>query len=450
MARRKLPWMAFLLATTAVLWMGQCQALATRRALVIGNSAYRWCNPLKNPHNDADLMEKTLRSVGFEVTKRYDLTAQQMRAILRDFRAQLIENDIAVVYYSGHGIQVKGENLLVPVDFNAKFEYEVGEGTLSLATVIDALGDARARPKLIILDCCRNAPQFISLTRDFHQGLAEVKPSDDETLVCFATKDGSVAQDNPDRPNSTYTGALATALLRPNQKVEDVMKDVARTVRASSGGSQIPYVYGNLTDDFYFGGNTSPSGQSQITGPSSDQNGQVAQQLSEMRQELEAMKRASTAATSPAPQDPATQPQSIQDDSTSRRTASEQSSVPSSFDAFFKQMLRDQLSNDPSEWASDFAPSVDYCYKDGGPASQSYIRNDRAKLINIYPVRKYKLGEVENTRVISPSEVQMTYTFSYIYTGKKQAVGRCREIFTAELNGGRWQITSFNETVDRN
>jgi tetratricopeptide (TPR) repeat protein len=113
----------------------------TRRfALVIGNSAYRSVSPLKNPRNDADLVAKTLRSLGFEVTELVDGDYNAMRQAIIDFgRALRSGSDASVFYYSGHGIQFSGHNYLVPVDAALKDEQEAGIETFDMDSYLGVM-----------------------------------------------------------------------------------------------------------------------------------------------------------------------------------------------------------------------------------------------------------------------------------------------------------------------
>jgi len=345
---------------------------------------------------------------------------------------------VAVVYFSGHGFQFKGENMLVPVDFNAKYEYEVQEQSLALNTVIGALGDAKAEPKLVFLDCCRSQEEFRSITKSLNRGLAEVKTPDDETLVSFATKHGATAEDNPEQSNSNYTKALASEILTPNRKVEDTMKAVARTVRESSRGAQIPYTYGNLIGDFYFAGRAGNNGGDAAAG--GDVNAKLLQEMERLRQRMDALQ------TTPPPP-----PQRPSNDSVSSRPPPpSEPTVPASFTEFLKDMFQHNAANDPAIFSGDFASESEYCYKDGGSASRGFITNDRRKLVQRYPARTYTNITVDSIRPVTQSEVRASYSYNYSYGGAgKSASGHSRVTITAERIDGRWQITRFNESVDR-
>ena len=119
------------------------------------------------------------------------------------------------------------------------------------------------------------------------------------------------------------------------------------------------------------------------------------------------------------------------------------------FKAFIEQMWKNQASNSASAWASDFAPSVDYCYKDDGPASNNYVLNDRAKLLESYPYRQIQFGGIKQLHAISPSQVDLTYTYDYSYRGKKRATGRATVSLTLSLISSQWKIIKYSESVER-
>lgn len=124
--------------------------------------------------------------------------------------------------------------------------------------------------------------------------------------------------------------------------------------------------------------------------------------------------------------------------------------IPTSFSDFFGRVWGHQRTNDPSEWASDFANQVAYCYKDNGFASRSWVQQDRAKLIDRYPARDYELVGNPSFNPSSDLEIKAEYTYQYNYYGKKRSSGQAYVMFTATLENGEWRITKFNEVVNRN
>lgn len=416
---------------------------AQRKALVIGNSSYfdqslpadEQPSNLKNPVNDAELMASSLRGIGFDVSHHTDLDIQGMKAALGSFRSQLNTGDIAIVYFSGHGFQIKGENYLIPVHFAAKFEYQAVSEALSLTTILSALEEAGLDLKIVFLDCCRNDPNFRSFSKSGTRGLGEVKNTGHETLVCFSTKHGEVAADNPESSNSNYTSALGEMISLPGLKVEEMMKRVTQQVMAKSGNQQQPFIYGNLIRDWYLGpqDGTPPPPVS----VSSNTEAMLLARLEELQKEMNRLK----SDPKPAPQpEPVPMP--------------DVDNVKASLLAFLQTWWANQHSNDPSDWADDFTQSVDYCYKTDGFATRSFIINDRRKLIERWPNRGYELVQVpDNPSYIAEpdgSAAKMTIRFRYDYSGgSRTASGASRLRLDLVRSGSTWKISGFDETVDK-
>jgi formylglycine-generating enzyme required for sulfatase activity len=230
-----------------------CQALAqpkeNRVALVVGNSAYKSA-PLRNPTNDAKDMAAKLKGMGFTVIERSNLTVKQIGSTLREFRSKLTPGSVALVFYAGHGVQIKGENYLPAVDADISSEEDVPTQSLAMRQIMDVLGDAKTRLNLVFLDACRNNPYARSF-RSASDGLNRVNaPSG--TLISFATRPGSVASDGTGR-NGLYTGALLEQMNNPNQPIEQVLKKVVSQVKAGSNSQQEPWMEGSIEGEFCFG-----------------------------------------------------------------------------------------------------------------------------------------------------------------------------------------------------
>ncbi|MCJ0763962.1 caspase family protein [Variovorax terrae] len=220
-----------------------------RVALVIGNSTYK-NSPLKNPTNDAKDMAARLRALGFEVIERSNLRTRQMGATLREFRSKLTPGAVALVFYAGHGVQIRGENYLPTVDAEIDSEEDVPSQSLSMKQVMDVLEDAKTRLNLVFLDACRNNP-YARGFRSTGEGLARVSaPSG--TLISYATRPGSVAADGSGK-NGLYTGHLLKQMEQSNQPVEQVLKRVVTGVKNESAGRQEPWMEGSIEGDFCFG-----------------------------------------------------------------------------------------------------------------------------------------------------------------------------------------------------
>jgi uncharacterized caspase-like protein len=229
-------------------------AFAEKRvALVLGNSAYQNVAPLSNPANDAALIAQTLKDSGFDVVDaRYDLPALETRRALREFADRARDADIAVVYYAGHGIEVDGQNYLVPVDAKLERDTDVYDEGFSLDRVMVAVEPAK-QLRLVILDACRDNPfakvmKRTLATRAVGLGLAKIEPSSSNTLIAYSAKAGSTAQDGVGK-NSPFTIALARHLTTPGLDVRKAFGFVRDDVLKITGNRQEPFVYGSLGGD---------------------------------------------------------------------------------------------------------------------------------------------------------------------------------------------------------
>jgi hypothetical protein len=223
-----------------------------RVALVIGNATYK-VNPLKNPVNDSTDMARSLRSVGFDVIEANNTTLAQMRESTRRFADKLGNSDVGLVYYSGHGVEVKGKNYLIPVNADIKREYEVVDQAFDASQFLEMMDNIRGpnnkRVNILIVDACRNN-ELQKSWRSTNNGLARMD-APGGTFISFATAPGRVAADGVGR-NSPYTKHLLQALKQPNVPIEQVFKVVRRNVMEETKGEQIPWENSSLVGDFYF------------------------------------------------------------------------------------------------------------------------------------------------------------------------------------------------------
>lgn len=230
---------------------------AERVALVIGNSAYLE-SPLPNPANDARLVATTLRGLGFDVVERIDADQKTMKRAIQDFGDRVTasgRSTVGLFYYAGHGLQVAGENYLVPVNADIRRESDVTIEAVNAAAVLSILDYAKNDLNFVIMDACRNNPYARSF-RSGARGLARMD-APRGTLIAYSTSPGDVAMDGTGN-NSPYTEALAAAMQRPGQPVEQMFKQVRRQVMAATSDLQVPWESSSLTGDFFFnsaGGN---------------------------------------------------------------------------------------------------------------------------------------------------------------------------------------------------
>ena len=220
-----------------------------RTALVIGNARYE-ASPLRNPANDARLMARTLSAMGFDVRSHTDLDQNGMKRAIRDFGRRLRdEGGVGLFYFAGHGMQVNGENYLIPVGASVESESDVDIEGIRIAEVLAKMDGARNRMNVVILDACRNNP-FARSFRSASRGLAFMNaPSG--TLVAYATAPGSVAADGSG-DNGVYTQHLVRAMQTEGEAIEDVFKQARAWVQQETSGRQVPWESSSLTGDFYF------------------------------------------------------------------------------------------------------------------------------------------------------------------------------------------------------
>lgn len=230
-----------------------------RVALVIGNGAYTAAPPLWNPRNDANAVAARLGQLGFEVIPGLDLGRDAMEDKLGAFEEAISGVSAAMLFYAGHGLQVKGHNYLVPVDAEIRQEIQLKRRAFSLDEVLDIMA-RRARASLVFLDACRDNPFSRSLlagmTEDergrylVRSGLAEVKASQG-SFVAFATAPDNVALDGSGS-NSPFTQALLTHIETPDVSVSDMMISVRNDVLRATGGRQEPWDQSSLRERFCF------------------------------------------------------------------------------------------------------------------------------------------------------------------------------------------------------
>lgn len=241
--------LSMLLLTTSVL-------ATPRTALVIGNGGYRNA-PLNNPPADARAMAEKLRALDFQVIEMIDVNRTEMRTAIRDF-SQLLRTHggVGLFFYAGHGVQVEGNNYLLPVGVDIQRAFEVPDEALEMNAVLRAMEHAGNDMNVVILDACRNNP-FARSFRSAEQGLARME-GPTGSLIAYSTAPGSVAADG-DGGNSPYTSRLLEAMDTPGLSLEQVFKQVREGVVAATDGSQVPWEHSSLLGEFYFRPPTDPA-----------------------------------------------------------------------------------------------------------------------------------------------------------------------------------------------
>ncbi|MFT4118879.1 caspase family protein [Bradyrhizobium sp.] len=233
-------------------------AAEARLALVIGQSAYRTVPELPNAANDAKGMTELLGNAGFTVTTAPNLNQDEMRQAISDFAGRVSASGadtVALVFYAGHGLQIDGENYLVPVDLDPKREADIPLQGVRLNDLLNTLGALPTRARIFMLDACRNNP-FPALSGAGH-GLAivDTKAGAPGSFISYSTSPGAEAEDGSGA-DSPYTTAVLSVARQPNIPIEEMFKRIRIAVAQSTDGRQIPWESSSLTTDFKFFGDS--------------------------------------------------------------------------------------------------------------------------------------------------------------------------------------------------
>lgn len=233
------------LSLMACLIVAQSAVAANNKmALVIGNSNYKHAEKLINPAKDAKAIAEQLRSLGFEVLEKSDLTLRQMKVAITDYNTMLDENSVSVVYYAGHGVQKDNRNYLIPIDANIVRSYEIEFTSIDLQLALSAIDDANPKLNLVLLDACRDNPfekKITGINRGSNQssGLTAVNGIHG-TILSYATQPGNIAVDGKGE-HSPYAQALLNHLATPGVSIQELLNNVGLDVLASTKGNQVPW-----------------------------------------------------------------------------------------------------------------------------------------------------------------------------------------------------------------
>lgn len=220
-----------------------------RYALVVGNSKYK-TSPLLNPANDAGAMAAMLVSLGFEVDLKLNVDLRDFDASVERFYRKLTESKgVGLFYYAGHGLQVDGENYLVPIDASIGSRSDVRYKCLNAGRVLGKMDDADNLANIIILDACRNNP----LTRSIGGGMAGFNRMDAPlgSIIAYSTAPGSVASDGNGK-NGVFTKHLLKNMAVPGLDLNSIFIITRSEVVKETAGAQVPWESSSLTGKFYF------------------------------------------------------------------------------------------------------------------------------------------------------------------------------------------------------
>jgi TPR repeat protein len=229
-----------------------------RLALVIGNNKYRNVPVLTNAVDDATSIAANLRSVGYQVTLRLDITEKEMKAALRTFSAQLQGGDEVMFFFAGHGVQLGAANYLLPVDIAGESEAQVRDEAIQLQRVLDDIAEQKVRFTLAMIDACRDNPFKGSGRAIGGRGLAPTAAATGQMII-FSAGSGQQALDKLGPNDRSRNGLFTRIFLKEMQKPGVSVDRLVRNVRAevvelakSIGHDQVPAIYDQAIGDFYF------------------------------------------------------------------------------------------------------------------------------------------------------------------------------------------------------
>jgi uncharacterized caspase-like protein len=246
------------------------QTSGSHVALVIGNAAYRQA-PLRNPVIDATAVAARLRQLGYEVSLKENTSQRELIEALREFSLRATKAAVRVVFYAGHGVQVKGRNYLVPVDANPQTEDELARQSADVGELVERLSAMPQGANVVVLDACRVNPFGGGIVVDAQgrrlkfrgatpPGLARLE-APLGTLLAFSTAPNGIAMDGPAGQHSVYTRHLLAQLAVPAMPVEQLFKRIRVAVADETSRAQVPWESTSLTADFCF----RPDAQGQCT-----------------------------------------------------------------------------------------------------------------------------------------------------------------------------------------
>ena len=224
-----------------------------RIALIIGNAEYSGSAGLKNPVNDARAIKNALEKLNFTVIKYENCTQKDMKKAIDRFGKKLKQKqyDVGLFFYAGHGVQVKGNNYLIPADARLQNENDVDYDCVKVGRVLAKMESAGTKTNIIILDACRDNPFERSWNRSSNgHGLAFMNaPSG--SLIAYATSPGKTASDGTEK-YGRYTSALLKYIDSPGITILEMFQKVRSTVMTVSDKKQVPWESTSLSGNFYF------------------------------------------------------------------------------------------------------------------------------------------------------------------------------------------------------
>jgi hypothetical protein len=241
-------------------------AEAKRVALVIGNDSYAYTSKLQKARNDADTISSNLKTFGFTVSLHKDLNYREMVKAIDVFTNNISGGDEVVVFYAGHGIQIKSGSYLLPTDIDAETENQIEKTAYGLNELTEKLSEAKASFSLIVIDACRDNP-LKSKGRSVgnSRGLNAIEPAKGQMIVYSASRGQSALDrlnESDKNPNSVFTREFVKQIQQPGISIEKIVRNtqiVVEEIAKSIGHEQRPALYSEARGDFIFTGAVIPT-----------------------------------------------------------------------------------------------------------------------------------------------------------------------------------------------
>jgi len=236
----------------------QAASQSIRKALVIGNDSYLTVPKLRNARSDAGALSRVLSKLDYSVSSFTDLNERDMKRAIRDFMKTVSGGDEVLFFYAGHGVQIGGENFLLPVDIRAEDARAVRDEAIPLQRVLDDLTEAKVRLTVAIVDACRDNPFAGSGRAIGGRGLSPTNAASGQVIM-FSAGSGQQALDrvgpNDQSRNGLFTRVLLKHIVKKSVTIDRVMREVRMEVvqiAKSVGHEQVPALYDQVVGDFYF------------------------------------------------------------------------------------------------------------------------------------------------------------------------------------------------------
>ena len=234
-------------------------AQAKRVALVMGNDNYTSVSKLQKAGNDAIAIARELKAAGFTVQLHRDLNYLGMVKAVEIFTKGITGGDEVVVFFAGHGVQIRNGGYLLPTDIEASSESQVEKTAYELLALTDKISEAKPAFSLILVDACRDNP-LKSQGRSIGnaRGLSAIEPPKGQMVVYSASR-GQQALDrlgeNDPNPNGVFTREFIARMKKPGVKIEELIREVqdsVETLAKTVSHEQRPAVYNESRGNFYF------------------------------------------------------------------------------------------------------------------------------------------------------------------------------------------------------